>query len=479
MRAKNLIELQFTTITRKLTLGASAAVLFFLLISCGSSKKISAPVPVNSLPPLQESVINIPVKIYARPFLAQAEAKTPLQFTSSGWPDFMPSGCDFRYKYRFVRSGFRFSCVNNKAVITMVGNYQLAGSKTVCAFGKQVSPWVTGSCGFSPESMRRVEINISSLLNFQPDYTIRSRSGVEKITAIDKCFVTILNSDITDLVTDSIRSSVNAFSGSLDQTLAGINYAALISKIGAAVGRKIPLSTYGFIKINPSGVHIGPINYNRDTIYFTAGFSCYPEVSSDSINHVITNFLPPLSNAALYGGFLINANAGYDYHFIDTLLTRFVKNRPFEIEGRTIYVQNLTVRGLENNRVELKFDFTGSKSGTLYLTGTPVLDTNNQVISIPDLDYSLRSRDFVLTLGKTFFNQKIIHTIREKAVIKIGDMYRSNKTRLDSAFNRNVAPNITTTGNTQQIKLTGMVVKKDNLLFQISSRGMMGVIVAK
>jgi hypothetical protein len=461
---------------RYLTINTLTALLIPFMISCGSSKKMVG-LSINSLPPLQESIINIPVKIYAKPFLAKAESNTPLQFTSTGWPDFLTSGCDFRYKYRFIRSGFRFTCVNNKAVITMLGNYQLAGSKAVCAFGKQVSPWVSGSCGFSPESMRRVEINIGSSFNFQPDYTIRSHSGVDKISALDKCTITVLNTDITDLVTDSIRSSVNAFASSLDQTVSGINYAALVTRIGIAVGKKVALSTYGFIKINPSAVHINALNYSKDTLYLVAGFSCFPDVSSDSINHVITNFLPPLSSAALNPGFIINTNATYDYHFIDTLLTRFVKNRPFEIEGKNIYVQNITIRGLDENKVELRFDFTGSKSGTLYLTGTPALDTDKQIISIPDLDYSLRSRDLILTLGKTFFNQKILHNIREKTVIKTGDIYRQNKTRLDSAFNRQLAANVFTSGYTQQVKVTGLVVKKDNLLFQVSASGMMGVIV--
>lgn len=446
-----------------------------MMLSCGSSKKIYKPPAVDGLPPLQESVINIPFKIYAKPFLAKAEASTPVQFTSTGWPDFLSSGCDFRYKYRFVRSGFRFSCVNNKATLTMVGNYQLAGSKTACAFGKQVSPWVSGSCGFSPEAMRRVEINIGSTFSFQPDYTMRSRSGVEKITALDKCVVTILNTDITDMVTDSIRSSVNAVATSLDQTIAGINYADMISKVGTIAGKKIALSSYGFIKINPSAVHISTINYSRDTLYFTAGFSCFPEVSSDSNNRAVTKFLPPLGTANLSPGFFINTNASYDYRFIDTLLTRFAKNKPFVVEGRNIYVQNMAVRGLDDNKVELQVDFTGSKSGRLYLTGTPVLDTIKQVISIPDLNYSLKSRDIILTLGKTFFNQKILNSIREKSIIKTGDLYQQNKSRLDSAFNRRVSSNVITSGSTRQIKLTGLVVKKDNLLFQLSARGVMGV----
>ena len=361
----------------------------------------------------------------------------------------------------------------------MVGNYQIAGSKTICAFGKQVSPWISGSCGFSPEPMRRVEIKIASTLQFQPNYTMKSLSGVETISPIDKCIMTILNADITGLITDSIRSSVNAFSRSLDQTVAGLNFTPLIGRIGAAAGKKIALATYGYIRINPSAINIGTINYNRDTIYLTAGFACFPEVTSDSNNHVITNFLPPLTMAPLNGGFVINTNAAYDYIFIDSLLTRLVKDKPFQIEGRTVIINRIMVKGLDQNMVELRFDFSGSKSGTVYLTGTPVLDTKNQVISIPDLDYSLRSRDLVLNLGKAFFNRRIISMIREKAVIKIGDLYRQNKATLDSAFNRRFAQNIYTTGSSREIKLTGLVVKKDNLLFQVRVAGFMDITVGK
>ncbi len=449
----------------------------FLLAGCGAVKKIAAPAATDHLPPLRESVINIPVKVYAVPFIRDAEAGTPVSFSSPSWPDFVNADCDFRYKYRFIRSGFRFACVNNKATITMVGNYQIAGSKSVCAFGKQVSPWISGSCGFAPESMRRVEINIGSLFRFQPDYTIKSTSGVERITPLDKCFVTLLNTDVTDLVIDSIRSSVNAVATTLDQTIAAINLSAIIGKTATFAGKKIPLSTYGFIRINPSALRVGALNYNHDTLSLTAGFACFPEISSDSINQVVTNFLPPLTNASLPEGFLINTNASYEYHFIDTLLTRFVKNTPFTVEGKTIFVKSITVQGLDNSMVEIRFDFTGSKSGTVYLRGTPVLDLTTQVISIPDLDYSLRSRDFVLTLGKTFFNQRIIRAIREKAVVKINDIYQLNKPRIDSAFNRTVTKNIFTTGGTSDIRLTALVVKKDNLLFQVSASGKMNVVV--
>ncbi|MEJ7767508.1 MAG: DUF4403 family protein [Chitinophagaceae bacterium] len=450
-----------------------------ILLSCNSQQKILSPTVATRLPPLQESVVNIPLKIYAKPYLDKAALTTPSQFNSTSWPNFLHSSCDFRYKYRFIRSGLRFSCADNKATITFLGNYQVAASKTVCAFGKQVTPWITGSCGFNPEPMRRVEINVVSTFHFMPDYTIRSSSGVGKISPVDKCTVTALNADITGFVIDNIRSSVAAFGSSLDQTIAGINFLPLIKKIGMAVGRKLPLSSYGYIKINPSAVKVGTFGYIGDTLHIVAGLACYPEVSSDSTNHATTSLLPPLSTVPLEGGFVINANATYTYLYIDSLLTRLVKNKPLLIKRKTFMINQIKVKGLVNNMIELSFRFSGSKSGTVFLTGTPALDVKSQVISLPDLNYSVQSKDIVLSLGKTFFNKRIISSIRKKAVIKMSDVYRQSKAKLDAALNHHFTRDVFTTGNSREIQLTGLVVEKNNLLFQVRATGNMNVTFAK
>src|SRR5687768_4414779 len=110
--------------------------------SCSSTKKTSSPgSPPRTLPALPASQINIPVKIYMKPLLAMMDSMTAKEFTSDQWPNYYQPTCDFRYKYRFVRGPFTFSCINNKVNIGFQGTYQIAGSKTVCAFEKQVSPW--------------------------------------------------------------------------------------------------------------------------------------------------------------------------------------------------------------------------------------------------------------------------------------------------------------------------------------------------
>ena len=106
--------------------------LLICISACNSSKKVTiqppAETPARLLPAMPGSIINIPFKIYMKPLLAMMDSTSPKEFTNDKWPDYTQSGCDFRYKFRFVRSPFTFGCVNNKVTIGFRGNYQIAGS---------------------------------------------------------------------------------------------------------------------------------------------------------------------------------------------------------------------------------------------------------------------------------------------------------------------------------------------------------------
>lgn len=456
--------------------------LVLLVTGCSTSKKTSVPVPepiVKTLPPLTESVIHIPVKVVIKPFLQQAEQLAPKEITSDGWPAYMPSGCDFRYKYRFLRSGFQFSCLNNRITMTMNGRYQIAGSKTVCVLGQSVSPWINGSCGFGNEAMRRVNIQLISDLKFTTDYRLQTSTRVEKVQAIDKCVVTVFNNDVTQQVMDSIAASVNFYGKEIDQNLRNLRFDEVLNPIAERAGKKIPLSTYGYMKLNANSVKLGAINLAGDTLRFVAGISCFPEISSDSINVATTKHLPPLSGVVNGDGFTLTTNAVYDYLTIDTLLTRTLRNREFDVKGEKIRISSVEVSGLDQYKVRFKINFTGTKKGTLFLTGTPELDLVSQQLQVPDLEYDLNSSSLVLVVGKTFFNRQILEGLRQQAKINVRDLYLKNKSKIDAQFNRLIMDGIFMKGTTDELRLTGLVINKDNVQVQAQVKGMASLVITK
>ena len=445
--------------------------IFFL--ACSSAKKTSSSKEeLQTLPELPLSELDIPIKIAASSILAKAEKLVPLEFTSDAWPQFMQPSCDFRYKYRFVRTALQVSCINNIFSIRFGGNYQVSGSKCLCTAGIPVTPWISGNCGFAPQPLRKVNMAISTSLQFLPNYTVRSTTAINQIQPVDKCAVSIFSSDITQLVMDSIRSSLATFTSATDQTIAGLSFAKFVTQLKDSSYRKIAIGKYGYFLLNPTAFRIGQLNYVKDSFTISLGVSCKPVFSSDPVNHIpVPASLPALLQTESRSSVRLYMNMNYDYDFLSKTLHDSLYNKVFEVKGRTIVIKEASIHGIENHQVELRVDFAGSNHGSIYLRGTPVLDSAKQTLGIPDIQYSLEGEDLALKIGRSLFRNKIRKTIQGKSYLDISAFLSSNKTLIDQLLNREWAPGVFSSGYMKEAKIIGMLVTKQNIQLQVFIAG--------
>jgi Domain of unknown function (DUF4403) len=440
--------------------------------SCSPSKKLSAPAVVlsvpDSLPALPLSEIDLPLKIAGRPLLASADSLVPKEFLSDRWPGYLQSSCDFRYKYRFVRSGFTVHCANNKLSVQMQGNYQVAGSRCFCALNKPVSPWISGNCGFDTEPMRRVDISFSTQLTFLPNYRLLTLSRADQLKALDKCTMSVFGMDMTQQILDSIRSSITGFCTALDQKVSGLNFSGALQQTTAKAWQRTAMGPYGYLTINPSDIRIGTLDYTRDTFHLSMGVSCRPELGSDSINRFAkTPPLPPLRSGANRGGVVLYLSVRYDYSFLNKTLNDTLRNRSFLFKGNTVIIKDVALKGIGHHQVEIKIDFDGSRKGRIYLRGTPVLDTARQTLSVPDISYSLESKDMALKMARAILHNKIRRSLRGNSYLDLAALLKTNLPVLDTQLNRQMAPNLYSSGHVRQLKLIGLLAGDKTIQAQV------------
>jgi hypothetical protein len=448
------------------------AILIFFL-ACSSAKKITATKgEQQTLPELPLSELDIPIKIAAAPVMAKAEKLVPAEFTSDTWPDFLRPTCDFRYKYRFVRTSLQISCINNLISIHFGGNYQVSGSKCLCTAGIPVTPWISGRCGFLPQPLRRVNMALSSSLQFLPDYQLRTTTTINQIQPVDKCEVSVFSNDITQLVMDSIRSSLATFSTALDQSIAGLSFVKFVRQLKDSSYNKINIGKYGYFLLSPTALRIGQLNYAKDSFSISLGVSCRPLFSSDPVNHSsVPVSLPALLQTESRNGMRLYLNMNYDYDFLTNILRDSLHNKVFEVKGRTIVVKDASIKGIGDHQIELRIDFAGSNHGSIYLRGTPVLDTAKQTLSLPDIQYSLEGEDLALKIARSLFRNKIRKTIQGKTYLDIAAFLNANKTMIDQQMNREWIKGVYSSGILKEVKIIGMLVTNQNIQVQVFIAG--------
>jgi Domain of unknown function (DUF4403) len=444
-----------------------------IFLACTSVKKTVAPrEEKQTLPELPISELDIPIQMAAAPILSKAEKLVPETFTSDGWPDFLHPSCDFRYKYRFTRSILQIGCANNLISIRFGGNYQVSGSKCLCTAGIPVTPWISGHCGFQPQPLRRVNMALTVNLQFLPNYTVHTNTNINQIQPVDKCEVSVFSSDITQLVMDSIRSSLAAFSTALDQTIAGLSFTKYVNQIRDSSYYKISVGKYGFLLLNPTALRIGQLDFAKDSFSISLGLSCRPQLGSDPINYIhAPPTLPSLLQTESRNGFRIFLSMNYGYDFLTTMLRDSLHNKVFDYQGRTIVVKDASIRGIGNQQVEIHIDFAGSNHGSIYLRGTPVLDSAKQTLSIPDIQYSLEGEDLALKIARSLFRNKIKKTIQGKTYLDIAALLNANKTNIDQQMNREWIKSFRSSGHLKEAKIIGMLVTSQNIQLQVFING--------
>jgi len=348
-----------------------------------------------------------------------------------------------------------------------MGNYQVAGSRCVCSMNKPVTPWISGSCGFGDEPMRKVSVNISSQLHFLPNYQVRTITNLSQLSAFDKCQVSLLSSDVTQQILDSVKSSVNSFCTAIDATISDLSFSGILQQVKDRSYQKMNLGKYGFLLVNPTKIRIGQLNYAKDTFTISIGLSCTPELSSDSINHTPLRNLPSLTQTENRNQVLLYLNGIFDYPFLSKILSDTLRNKVFEIKGRTIVVKNVVIKGIGQKQIELQVDFAGSNKGSIYLRGTPVLDTAKQTFTIPDLSYSLESQDLVLKMAKALFKNKIRKSIQGKSYLDIAALVKANLGEFNAQLNRQLTTNISSSGIAKDARLIGLLARQDALQVQV------------
>jgi hypothetical protein len=176
--------------------------------------------------------------------------------------------------------------------------------------------------------------------------------------------------------------------------------------------------------------------------------------------------LPPINSSANSGGISTYLDAVYEYKFFNKLLNDSLRNKPFEVDGRTFVIKEVNISGSNDGKIKVDVAFTGNRKGLLHISGTPLLDTASQVLSMPDITFSLDTKDILVNIAKGMFRRKIIRELKNQSVLDIAALINRNKAAIEARINQPVTGWMRTTGSFREIKLVGLLPQKDYIQVQ-------------
>jgi hypothetical protein len=460
----------------------------FLLTALACSKKqiSEKPVQVNNsamLDTLPLSDIDIPIKINLKPIYAIAEKSVQQVYTTPNYPvDFVVENCDTRYMYKFRRGPLQFTAIGEQLRFGFTGYYIMAGGQRVCTGAGSnrtaVTPWSpTCTCGLT-EGERKVDVSFIAGMQITPKYHIVPNIRTQDPRAIDKCTVCFWGQDITTTVMARLKAQLEDARKGMIDTLSKIDLRPQFQKIWDLLNAVQPMSNYGYLQINPQQIRISNISTVNDTLKLSMGISARPTVVQIRPPEIKT-VIPDLIVGQTRRGFSIFTDAILNYDSLSNILNTAMYKKRIDAEGSSKYivVEKVQVYGSNSAMLNLKMVFSGSVSGTFYLSGKPIYDQTAKQLRLENLDYDIRSKDMVVKTGEWLFNRRIMKELENFTRFDVTNYEKLLLDKINGQFNREVRKGIRMNGQVSKVSIEKIYPFTDQLVIRFSSKGDMDILV--
>jgi len=414
-----------------------------------------------------------------------AEKEVDTVYTSPGWPyDYVVDNCESRYMYRFRRSPLRISANKDQISMAFTGYYHVAGSQRICtgtgSNQTPITPWsLPCTCGVK-EGERRVNVAFTAKIGLRKDYAIETLINRSEPVPLDKCTVCFWSQDITQTIMVHLKAQMDDARKSMEDTMRLMNLRPQFQKLWDGLNTVYPIYNYGYLQVNPEKIRISRFHAVKDTLYLTAGISARPIVSQIKPRNLQT-VVPDISDFSEKKGFNIYVDAYLQYDSLGRIVNEQVKNKRIELEqfGKYIIIERCEIYGADKEKLVLKVDFSGSESGTFYLTGTPEYKAEKKVLVINNLDFDIKTRDLLVKSAKWMFNRKILQGLQPYTRFELGPYEQDILNRINQQLNREIYSGVKMSGKVDLITLKKIYPFKDMLVVRFNSAGNIGIQVSK
>lgn len=410
--------------------------LVFILFGCGSivpqQPQITEATPLQI--PETKGTLTLPIEIDLTPYLKMVDKEIPKTFKGGEDP------CDgVAYSYYFKRDPIAFEGKKSTMAYTVDGEYHIKANycaKCAEAFGSDpfcLTPRIYVSCGIG-EPLRRIQIGFESNISIQPNYELKSKTSLTKTKVVDPCNLSFLNYDASKIIEKEISAVLKEMEDDIDLEIRKVDLKSPIEDVWNALQNSIFIEGYGYLNLRPQEIDVNPISFDKQTGFVTVSLILSPIFSTDSIP-MSKKKLPFLSEIKSKEEFNLPLLTVASYDSINSILKQNIHGMVIPYKKKKIVIESSKVLGPVGQKLLFEVVFTGSKKGRLYMLGTPTYDPKTRVISFPDLEFDIRSRDAILKSAKWLFDKKLTDIFRSKAVYDLSNQIEIARQEIEKQIN--------------------------------------------
>lgn len=462
------------------TIRRVAMTLLPALLACTreSPSTKTAPPDVGAPPPAAPSLsrFSVPLEYDVTAVLRLVEQVVPKTFGSMDSIKSINGDEGRRYAFEATRGPFTAFATGREMHLRATFAYRARGYLKV-----RFAPTISAGCGGDAERPRII-VELATPLTLTPDYHLVSQARLVTIRPAstaqrDRCDVTIAHFDVTDRVIGAAKSALTSKLPDIDRKVRTVDLTDRVTGWWGLLSRPIRLTDGVWLALHPEQLRMGKVSGESKVLTVPVTLDARPRIVTGTEPRIAATALPPLGKDTVVDGFRIEMDGLVDYATATRAVTSALAGRRFTRAGRTVAVQEITVRPASRGRLLLSIAFAGDATGRLELVGTPRYQPASGIVDVPDLDFDLDT-DSKLVSGYAWLrSDELRATIREKAHVPVQPALAKGRELLLSGLNRKLGDAVTLSATVDSVAVKGLYVTRDALIVRAEATGEAGVAV--
>lgn len=421
--------------------------LLVLIAACGRDQ-IHAPPPLaegeavaDSAVPLPPSSIHVPVEYDLAPALAWLEETIPRRLGDLDERQQIPGNDRLSFAFTAQRTPFRLRLDGTTATLSSVITYRGRGW-----YNPPVLPTVSGSCGLNDEPPR-MRITVRSTITPTADWRLRARSRVVALAPLtderrDRCVVTVAAINVTGRVLDAVEGVLNRELAKVDQRLARYDLRGRVADVWEFLVTPVRLRDSLWLVVDPAAIRLDQVRNEGTTLHTAIGMTAYPRIIGGLQPMPAARELPPLERTGGGSGLSLLSEGRIGWGVLSGILRRELAGDTIRVAGRALVLEDLVVSGLDDGRIALGLTLRGAARGTIYLVGRPEYDSHGAVLTMPDLEFDVRSRSLMVAGLAWLAGGQVEDYLRTNLRLSLATLLDDGLAMIERELSRELAPGV-------------------------------------
>ncbi len=417
---------------------------------------------INELKPLPLSYLNIPVNLK----LSVLESIINSQLTGLLYED-----KDFNDGDRMKVKVFK------KNPIKLIGKDNELKYKIPLSIQVVYDAMVTNvSASGEIELEAKTSFRISKEWNLKTQTDLTNYTWIKKPTAQVGGFTIPLGS-LADII---LKNSKSYLGDQFDESiLTYFDLKSLVNNSWISISRILSVSDEykAWLSVNPSKITMAPLIIQGDSLISSLSLMAKPQLSiGEKPRENSANKIPEYSQVLSSNlRTMLVLRTKLPFSETKNLTLKQVGGQIYSSGKKSVTVTDVNYFGI-NNKMGVEITLTGAYKGKIFLTGTPEVDANSHLINLPDLDFNLETRNFLIKSAGWILKSNLRKMVQENINFYLTLNLNETKKELEKQLNDYpLATGFKMKSKIDQLSVDNIQITPEGIMVDINIGGNLGI----